>query len=326
MPARKLYMTATGMTGIKEISFTEGMSQPTATADILCVSHTHQIGSIVTAVDLGFTTDHDVMLAGGVVKAIEYLRPQEMYRLRVQDVLVRAVDNFLAPDDPEAAFMADNIAAEDLVRDLLSNSGLTSYTGEATGFTFATQEPAPIKLVTAWDMIANICKITGRVCYADDAGQVHFVTRKPYIVGGDTSVLAIAPGSGGNLSRISYVQSDSELRNRVVVYGKSDVHATASDTSPYLTAGYYKSMVIAHELIDSQAQAQAAADLNLLMFNRLTETLTVGLVGNTLARARAIVDVTDAFCGLSADEFVVFGAKHTVSDQAGYAVELTLVR
>jgi len=314
------------MTGVSEITFTEGMSQPTATADIICASHTHTIGSTVDEVDLGFLTDHDVMLAGGIVKSIEYLRPLELYRLRVHDVLIRAVDNFLAPDDPEKAFMADNISAENLVRDLLSNSGLTSYSGEATGFTFATQEPAPIKLVSAWDMIANICKITGRICYADNAGQVHFVTRKPYITTPGTSVLGIEAGPGGNLSRISYVISDSELRNRVVVYGKGDIHATASDTSPYITAGYYKSMVIAHELIDSQAQAQAAADLNLEMFNRLTETLSVTIVGNTVARARAVVDVTESWGGLSGDEFVVFSAKHAVSSQAGYSIELTLVR
>lgn len=313
------------MTNVQEATLREAMTQPSVQVQVVCAAHAHSIGSVVAAVDMGFADNHAVMLTNGVVKRIAYNRPTQLYTITLQDSLVRAVDNFMASDDPASPFQASNISGENLVRDLLANSGLTSYTGDASGMTFAVLAPAPINLISAWDAINNIAKIAGFTVYADSAGQVHFSSRKPYVVGGDVSIYSIATGNGKTLMVFDYSESDDMLRNRVVVYGAAGLHASASAASAYLPVGFFKSLVIGHELIDSQAQADLTGTVNLAFFNRLSSTCNVSVVGDPALRARAIVDVTEPKFGLAADKFIVNGATHRVGSQ-GYQVDLTLTR
>lgn len=325
MAIRDLVMTGTGMTKIQSLVLSERYTQPAVTCELVCVSHTLAIGDTVTEIDFGWGDDHAVMLAGGTVKRINYNRPEQLYTILVHDKLHRAVDYFMASDDPDSPFQVNNVEASVLVGQLLAQAGLTSYSGSATAFTFAPNGPSPLNLISAWDAIDNICRITGQICYVQADGTVRFVTRKPYIVGGDTSEYSLS--SGSNIEEIEYEQSDEALRNRVVVYGgeNNEIHASASASSPYLPANFYKTIVVAHPLISSLAQAQATADLNLTMFNRLTETVKIKALGKPAVRIRDVVDVTDSFCGLSADEFIVYGADHVLGPD-GYSMNLTLVR
>jgi hypothetical protein len=320
---KSLYFSAAGISDFQEATIRETMTQPSVQAVVTCGAHTLSIGDVVASIDLGYASAHAAMVTNAVVKSIAYNRPTGLYSITLQDGLIRAVDNFLASDDPEHPFQANNISGEDLVRDLLANSGLTSYTADATGMTFATIQPAPINLISAWDAINNIAKDAGFTVYMDSSGVVHFSNRKPYIVGGDVSSKSLA--SGSNLMISDFIQNDDSLRNRVVVYGANSIHATASASSPYLPVGFYKSLVIAHELIDSQVQAQAAADLNLTMFNRLTSTINCTVLGDTGLRVRTIVDVTDAKSGLAADLFIINGSSHRLGPD-GFSTELTLTR
>ncbi len=322
---KNLYFSASGMSSIQEVALREAMTQPSVQVQVICAAHTLTIGDVVASIDFGFASAHAVMVTNAVVKAIEFNRPTELYTITLQDSLIRAVDNFLASDNPASPFMASNISGEALVGQLLSNSGLNSYTSDASGMTFATIEPAPINLISAWDAINNINKIAGFTTYVDNSGVVHFSNRKPYLVGGDVSAFSLATGNSGTLMISRFAESDDALRNRIVVYGAQGIHSTGSAVSPYLPSGFYKSLIIAHELIDSQAQADATAAVNLTMFNRLTSTLNCSTIGDTALRARTVVDVTDAKLGLAAALFIINGTTHRIGPD-GYACELTLTR
>lgn len=327
MPVRELVADATGITGILSVDFSENYAQAAAQAVIECTGVSLDVGDTMDGLDFGWADDHEVFLTAGIVKKVTYNRPQHTYTVQVHDRLSLAVDYFMASDDPDSPFLADNVEASALVGQLLAQAGLTSYSGDTTAFTFATQEPTKINLISAWDAIENICRICGMLCYMQSDGTVRFTTRKPYLVPGDTSIFSLTTGASTNIEEIEYERSDENLRNRVVVYGgpNNEIHASASADSPYLPEGFFKTIVVAHELISTEAQAQATAELNLTMFNRPTENLRIRAIGNTLLRTRAIVDATDSFCNLSGVEFVIYGAEHNWS-RDGYSSNLVLVK
>ena len=111
-----------------------------------------------------------------------------------------------------------------------------------------------------------------------------------------------------------------------MVYGAPGVNANASAASSFLPAGFFKTLVVAHELIDTGATAGATASANLTMFNRLTETVNLRTRGVTSVKGRDIVTVTEPFTGLTtATKWLVYGAQHVVNRQ-GYEMTTTLVR
>lgn len=337
MTVRNLYMNVKltsavhALGDITEISISESMAQMSASAEIISTfAHPFftPIGTLVD-IDIGYADEHSVCIKGGLVKHFVTRKPEFNHAYTVHDVLVKAMDNFIASDTPDTPYKATNIAAENLVGYLLTQSQITGYTVNFTGFTFGSVTPVPINLVGAGDYIENINRITGFTTWADPVtGVVNFTTRKPYIVSGDEFQIAhtFAGGNDGDILGIEYAKSDEKLRNRIVVYGRPGVAANASASSPYLPAGYFKTIVVAHELIDQQVDAQASANLNLTMFNRLTETVKLRAKGIPSIHARSIVAVSDGYTGLSSGTlWVVFAAKHTIS-KAGYSMELTLVR
>lgn len=316
--------TVTNVTGIKDVTYRDSYGQAAATAEVTCTAHTLTIGDVATVV-MGYDTDFATMITNGYVKTIIARRPQNDYVITIADKLSLAVDYFMAADNPESPFMADNIAAETLVANILAQAGITGITTGATGFTFATVKPQPINYISAWSAVESICGITGFSLYVTPAGVVNFVNRKPYIVGGDTSIATLTTGASGTITDIAYTKSDEKIRNKIVVNGSAGINASASASSPYLPAGFFKTLPIVHELIDSQSQAQATADLNLTMFNRLSENLRITALCNPDIVARSIVTITETFTGLSAQQFFVFGTTHTVG-RDGASMTLTLVR
>lgn len=323
--AFNLFVSASGMSGIKSLTLREGMSQPAVQVDIVCTSTTAQINDTCD-IDFGYDTDHGAGLTGGLVKKINYNRPSHAYEITVMDKISRAVDYFMASDNPESPFQAKNRAAELLVGDLLNQAGLTLSAYDSTIFTFGTQNPIPINLVSPWTYIEHINRICGYITYALPNGNVEFRSRKPYITGGDASEHTFTTGSSGDILGIRYWKSDEKIRNRVVVYGAPGITYTTTGSSPYLPANFYKSLVVAHELIDNATSAKNTGDVNLAMFNRLTETCTLTTLGNRNVRCRDIVDVQEAFSGLSAGTlWVVFAAEHRLSRE-GYEMNLTLTR
>lgn len=324
MSLKNLHASATNVTGIKDITYRDSYGQAAATAEVTCTGHSLGIGDVASVV-MGFSDNYATMITNGYVKTIVARRPQNDYVITIADKLSLAVDYFMAADNPDSPFMASNISGEQLVTNILAQAGITGITTEATGFTFATQKPQPINYISAWNACESISGITGFSLYTTPGGVVKFVNRKPYIMGGDTSIATLTTGGSGQITDIAYTKSDEKIRNRIVVNGSAGINAVASASSPYLPSGFYKTLPIVHELIDTTAQAQSTADLNLTMFNRLTETVRVTCVGNPAWIARTILSVTESFTGLSAAQFFVFGSTHTISN-SGYSVSLTLVR
>lgn len=324
--ARELFFSGTGMTDIRDVTITESMAQASVTAEIICISHSLDIGDEVT-LDFGYVDEHEVFITDGVVKEITWRRPEHNYLITVHDQLVKAADYFIVSDDPDAPLEVSNIEASALVGVLLNLAGITNYSGDSTIFTYAVHQPNKINLVTAWQMIETVSRVCGCITYCQSDGQVRFTNRKPYIMGGDTTEHEFTVGASGDIESISYLRSDEWLRNRIVVYGlnSAGVFANASAASPFLPGGFFKTLVVAHELIDTVEEAQRTADINLEMFNRLTETVSLSCIGIPSIHSRDIVEVTESFTGLANDQFVVFGTQHHLGAE-GYSMSLTLTR
>jgi len=154
----------------------------------------------------------------------------------------------------------------------------------------------------AYDYIKSLADIIAWSVYSDENGIIQFRDRKPYVMGSDTSSLTI--DNDGTLS-ITRSVSDVDLRNRVVVYGgPNGVYAEASVASPYLPAGYFKSVVVATEVLDRQNYAQLAADYNLEKLNRLTTSLSMELVGNSNVACRDVITIQNTELSINSDWYV----------------------
>jgi hypothetical protein len=279
---RHLYATCTNVSNIEEIAMRDNISSSSTSIELTCTSHSLSLGDVVN-VDFGYSDDHTQVMTGGIVKRIQQHRPDYNYVITIYDRLILAMDYFFASDDPQLPLTYTQAAPETIVQDLLNKSGVTGgYHGTATGFlTGLLTNPFKVNLVTAWQTIENFNRIVGYMTWCDPTGDIYFNPRKPYIEAGDTASLALTTGNSGNLITVEYTQSDEQLRNKVVVYGKdgTNVKSTASASSPYLPAGYYKTIVLSHDIIDNQAMADATSALNLTMFNRLTESYTAKVEG-----------------------------------------------
>ena len=325
MAVRNLHYACTNATGLKQLNFYDSFGQAAVVAEIRATGHTLNIGDSVT-VTAGYSDENQAVVTDGIVVQITQARPDFDYKITVHDKLKRAVDNFLAPDDPDKPFMANNIKAEDLVEDLLENSGLTLTEKAVTIFTTGYPKSVPIKLVTAWDAIDNLARITGFLCFCDSAGAIRFTDRKPYVTASDTvSAHDFTVGASGDILEASYDKSAEKLLNRIVVYGAPGIHAVASAVSAYLPSGFYKSGVIAHDLIDSQQAADDTAAIGLTTFNRLTQSLSLQAKGKPSVRARSIVTVTEPFTGFTTStKWLIYGSNHTLN-RSGYSMQLTLI-
>lgn len=325
-----LVMTATNCSNIKSITLTEAASQAVVNVEVNCATHSLSIGDSVN-VGMGVVGNSATVMTGGIVRKIITRRPQADYVITVQDKLCRAVDFFIASDDPLNPYKAYNIKAEDLVVYLLGLAGIGSVSASSTIFTYGVVAPGvPINLTSVWQMVSTISQVCGFTTYCDAGGTVHFVERKPYITGSDTvSSHSYTTGNSGDILNISYDRNTENLRNRVVIYGgvANNIRSTAQATSSYLPAGFYKAMVLANALIDSQTNADATASLNLTMFNRLTETVSLTVKGNVGVRINQIVDCTESFTGLNSSIlWLVNGNTMTISQQDGFSQQLTLIK
>lgn len=271
-------------------------------------------------ITMGFTGSTGKLFHGSV-KAVEVANPPGLFTLQCLDDLWRAKEFWFVPEDLDNPWSRSNIAAEDLQEDILNECGITSYSADfSPGFTFATGEvPVEIKLVAAADPIGWVNEITGGHVYCDNSGTVHYCNIEP--VPGSPSA-SLSTGDSGTLVFSNYTKSDENLRNRVVVFGAPGISATRDAVSPYLPDGFYKTAIISHGMIDTEWIAQAAAELNLSVLNRLTEGIVVEAEGDPDIDCRDTVTVTESFTGISGNWFVLI-ATHTM-DASGYRMRLTL--
>ena len=327
MTVKEVYATVTNCSGILSITINQSYSQPSSYAEIEVVSHSLSIGDSIS-IDIGYSDNHQVVFTG-TVESIVRSRGESTYIITAFDCIKRVVDYFMVSDDPQEPWSRSNIAAEDLVRDLLQETGFdtSKYSYTSPGFTFATQgDSIEFNLTKAIDAITTVCRITGYHFWGDENGYAYYKSRPQYPTASDSVAYDFSTGDAGEITAIEYSISAENLRNRVVVYGKSNtVKAVAQATSPYLPAGYYKTAVIAHDMIDTDAMAQNTANTNLEIMNRLTETISLTTLGVPSIRARQVVTITEPFTGLStATKWLVYSVKHLIRN--GYIMQMDLVK
>ena len=303
---------------------------------VLSVSSTSlDLGDSIT-INIGFDGSNTKVFQG-YVTSIERNIPDHLINLACEDVLARAVNYFIASINPDAPLKYSNIKSEDYVENVLKQAwynDLGSFNFEANvpaTFIWATDLPAEVNLVSAWQAANEMAQLLAWHIYADRNGKIWFVDRKPYIMGGDSSSFSWNETSGTNVLSANYSKSTEETRNRVVVYGRTGIYAEAKQTrSDLYSADYYKTAVVAHPLIQTQSQAQTTADYNLALYNRLTETLSLNVEGNPNVMARKIATVTlseftSGVGGGSTSDWFIYQCNHNFGSR-GYTVDMLLTK
>lgn len=311
-----LFGTATGLSGILEMTVQQNHGAATAMATVSC----HDIGAVdigdSLTIDLGYTTDHGDIFTGYVKEIVQDV-PNNTYTIMCQDEMIRAVDFYVAPDDPDHPPTWTNIQAEDLVENVLALAGLTTYSHDVTSFILAINgTKAEVKLITVYDYCKSIAELLAYSLWYE-AGTVYFKDRRPYYTAG--AILATLTDT--DIISCTYRKTEKDLRNRVVVYGAGDVKYTASAVSTYLPAGFYKSVVYSHPLIGNNTVAQMTADYNLDKLNRLTYSASVNVLGSHIYMARKNVHIDSSY--LPHDNYYIYGCNHSWS-QGGYTCDLDL--
>lgn len=316
---KTIVSTVTGCSNLISVSIQDSHTAPTATAQIIAETCSLDIGDSVT-VTMGYTGDTFTAFTG-FVKEIEVKEPEKYYTITAANVMIRAVDYFIAAEDPNNPYSWSNISAEDLIQSILELSGLSSFDMEATSFTFAVYNPVEVNLTPAFDYARFLADIIAFNLYADNSGTVHLVNRRPYPVGGDTSV---ATFNSDNTITANYAINDRDLRNKIIVYGSGDIKATASAVSPYLPSGYYRTAVVAAPgVIDTQSMASQSASYNLALLNKLTYKVALSAEGTTGIIPRTCVTVDLPNQGLNDELFYVYSVEHSFSN-AGFLTNLDL--
>lgn len=333
MPVKNLYTDVTvggNPVDIISIEVTEGYRQTTATCNIETedITGVSLNGAIIA--DIGYDSSHGVIFRG-LVDEISETRPPGIYTISGRDILKRAMEYFLVTTDIEHPWSRENIAAENLVRDLLAEAGIVGYAGDTSNFTFGVQGPAEFNMMTSWDAVNMINNILAYYTYAED-NIVYFQRMFP-VPGASTNILRV--GNVGNIELIDYGYNTDNLRNKIVVFGKSPITAEASRADSWdprvgayvqlLPVDFYKTVIVSNELIDTQAMADGAVNYNLDLYNRLTEFMRVECEGLYTVRCRDTVTVIEPFTGMSSDDWFVFSASHRIDDN-GYRMSLNLSR
>jgi hypothetical protein len=317
MAAKDLYADIEGVPSPLSIDIVEGYKSFSRICTVNCVSTTLSIGDSIV-VDMGYADSHGVAFTG-IVKKIHKAAPENIITLTCFDELTKATDYFLAAEDPDDPFIRTNIDAADLVGDLLAEADITNYTPIATSFVFT--EPS-FNLVSIADAINQVATVIAYHLWADENGEVFFADRRPYIMPGDTADFTFITGSSGNIITSEYSRSDDDLRNKVVVYGNDPIVATASEVSPYLPDGFFKTAVVASPLITEQGMAQDSADFNLELYNRLTRMVNCEAMGDHRVHVNDIISITESHTTVSGLWFL-YSISHSWSD-TGYTMRLGL--
>ena len=326
---KHLYGTATGASNLLEVSVSENHSSSCSTATLTCETFTNTVGSDIT-IDLGYSDSHGIVFKG-YVKSIEHSIKEDVYSIVASDYLVRASDYFIVPETPTTAFTRQDIAAETLVGEVLSLAGITSYSSQSTYYTLAVNgSVAEVKLVSAYDYCNSIADLLAWHLWADRTGAINFKNRKPYVMLGTSSQpgdIADVPMAGKAVTQstsmnIVYRVSEADLRNKIVVWGYNNITASASEASPYLPSGFYKTVLFSNEIIGSTEAAQMTADYNLAMLNRLNRDMTLTVLGDYALEARKTIRVYLPMFNIDEDMYI-FSTTHNWSG-SGYETSLVL--
>ena len=306
---------------IVSVEINEAYKQPAARFSM----EVENIGSFGINDDITITlgyTGNTVQLFEGFIDTITSTRRPGIFEITGRDIIKFAQEHWIVTTNLDEPWSRSNISAENLVHDLLAEASVTDYSGDASGFTFGVSNPAEFQLVSSWDAIERICNILAWRCYAEN-GTVYFQSLLPEPSG--TPVASLRRGDSGEITQIGHESSTENLRNKVVVFGREGIYAEASEESPYLPEGFYKTAVVSSELIDTQSMADQSAIYNLAQYNRLTEIVRLDILGDPSIRARKTVNVREWFTGVKGDWFV-YSCTHRVDENGGYTTQLHLLK
>lgn len=339
MIEKDLYKNISGVTGITSINVTGGYGQSSSVATIVCEASTLSLNDIIS-IDMGYVDAHEQVFYGRVKNIIRN-REQGNMTIVAKDMLVDATDFFMVADNPEEPFKRQNISAQNLVGDLLGLANITNYSPNVPlNFTYGVSVPAEFNLVSVMDACNQVANVLAWHIYAD-VDVVRFEDIRPYyrydadkfedygshlgddVIDYNFYTLPVE-NSLNNPKNIEHNISDEGIRNKVVVYGRDNLVAKASAPSDYLPANFYKTAVIASPLIDTTEMAEAAAKYNLKLYNRLTETCTVDLQGNTSIKPRKFCTIADTFTNTSGNWFIS-NVNHTIGGE-GFITKITCTR
>jgi hypothetical protein len=339
--AKELYASVTNMSDLLSVIVSTSHSASTATAQIITRNKTVNIGDNIT-IDLGYVGDYDRVFKGYIKNIVRNV-PNDIYTIVAKDDLVRALDFFIVPTNPDESFKRSNISAESLVEQVLALAGITNFTYTPTNFTFATQagNEVEVKLTSSYDFCKMISDLLTWHLYADEDGLVHFINRKPHVMDGtsgqpgdiaDVAINAGSPITDTVTLNTSLTESDHDLRNRVVVHGITGVYAEATSSDSYnpltdameqiMPVGFYKSMALLTPIIDTQSMAQTTADYNLELYNKLTVSASLAVEGDPSLLARRVIEVDEDKIGLSGNWYI-YSAEHQFSKE-GYITSMEL--
>jgi len=311
----KLVATITNTSEITSVTISESHNSPSASLVFNTKETSLDMGDSVS-VTLGYEGNSPDIYTGWV-KQTEKKVPDNTYTITCNDEMVKAVDFFIASDTPDTCYKARNISAEDLVEDLLNMAQITSYVHDTTYFSFGITRDVEINLVSSYDMSKTIADILAYAVWCDYTGTAHFQDRRPYVMGSDTSFKTVS-----GIINITHRTSDRDLRNRVVVYGAEGIYAEAEAESPYLPTGFRKTVVVASPWIDDAGMAQDACDYNLDKLNRLTEEISVEIVGDPSLHARQVITISETHTGISG-AWYIYSCEHKWGE-GGYTTGLEL--
>ena len=314
-------ITGVGAGDLEAVTVREAYNSPSAGCVITVYDTTLGLGDSVS-VSLGYGGSNTKVFQG-LVQQIEHSVPAHTITITCEDVLTKAVNYFIASDSPDNPLTYSNIASEDYVEAILNEAEITSFEADVpASYTWATDAPAEVNLVSAWQAVNEMANMLAWHIYADRNGKVWFNDRRPYDSGSDSADFTYDETAGTNVLNLTYHKSIEELRNRVVVYGREGIEASASQSSSYLySPSYYKTAVVGHPLIQTNDQAQRTADFNLELYNRLTQVVSMTVEGDPTLEARKFVDITgSSFTGVSGLWFI-YSVQHQFGSM-GYIVDM----
>jgi hypothetical protein len=328
MAERRVYYSIDGFTQVINATVNSSHGSPTTNAVIECIEFTKDIGDPVT-IDLGYEDDHGIVFKGF-----------NKYIVTCYDTSIRLSDFFIVSSTPANPLKYRNIKAEDLVEALVNLAGIDDYYGQETFFTFGINNAFEVNLVSAYDYIKTIADVLSWNIYCTQDGQIRFVNRKPHVMTGDSGQpgdVADVPfataydlnGSGDDkILEFSYHKSEKDLRNKVVVYGRGNLSATASAVSPYLPnnpdgSPFYKTVVVASPIIDTVGIAQLSADYNLQLYNRLSEQCSIKIEGRHDYDARKVITLDERLLSVTGNWYI-YSCEHSFSREQGYTVSMEL--
>lgn len=324
MAVKTLVHTIPNITGLIRVSVNESYSNQVSQAIILARSTTLSLGDSINF-RLGFSTGTTKVFTG-FVRVLSKDLVTGVVTITCEDEFTKAVDFFIAADKPDDPFSRQDIKTEILVSDLLALASITSFSASVPlEVIWGTNgSVAEFNLVTVANAVRQLADALAWTVYADRNGTVILEDRKPFVVGGDSASFTWSLVTDNILSNTRSESTDN-LRNRIVVYGTTDVTASAQAVSPFLPPGFFKAAVLASPLFTDTVLAQIVADENLILFNRLTENATVMIEGDPDVRPRLFADITVPFTGMSGLWFI-YSVEHTFDNTSGYTQNVTLTR